>query len=93
MYPQGRIGYKDKFKQTEEKLRIAEQISEARKKALELIAVQPRSRGLTDEVLHVCDLAARGMREGRTPSGGNLVEVAIGTPLSCDPTSETYWSM
>jgi len=33
----------------------------------------------------------RGTMPGN-PQGGSIL-VAIGTPLSCDPTSETYWSM
>ena len=33
----------------------------------------------------------RGYMPGN-PNGGTIL-VALGTPLSCDPTSETYWSM
>lgn len=33
----------------------------------------------------------RGSMPGN-PAGGTIL-VPIGTPLSCDPTSETYWSM
>lgn len=86
---------KAQIKALEDRLRIAEQISEVRRKALqEALPVLRSIRTATAEQLsHRCDLAERGMREGRTPSGGNLVEVAIGTPLACDPTSETYWSM
>ncbi len=36
-------------------------------------------------------LCHRGTMPGN-PQGGSIL-VPIGTPLSCDPTSETYWSM
>ena len=77
----------------EEKLRIAEQISEARKAALQRVVALASDFGMSSELEHVCDLAIRAMREGRTPSGNRLVEVAYGTPRACDPTSELYWSM
>lgn len=69
------------------KVEVLEMISEARKAAL-VSALNGDS-----DWAHKADLAVRAVREGRTPSGGRLVEVAIGTPLACDPTSETYWSM
>lgn len=87
---------KAQIKALEDQLRIVAEISEARRSALQglLQALEKRTDTLDLlDVIHRADLAARGMREGRTPSGNRLVEVAIGTPLACDPTSETYWSM
>ncbi len=35
----------------------------------------------------------KGYHRGRTVVGGVEIDVADGTPVSCDPTCETYWSM
>lgn len=89
---------KAQIKALEDKLHVAEQISNARKVALEAVLEHNNNLSTPEgvmghELVHQCDLAIRGMREGRTPSGNRLVEVAYGTPASCDPTTETYWSM
>lgn len=76
-----------------ERLAIAEAISEARKAALEkILSVVSSERRDYAEALLEADRAVRAVKAGIAPGTGAMVEVAIGTPYSCDPTTEAYWS-
>jgi hypothetical protein len=52
--------------------------------------VLPIAKAMT---LAELDNLPQQMKRGIAPGTGKMVEVAVGTPLCCDPTSETYWSM
>lgn len=78
---------KGELRELRERLAIAEEVSEVRKKALEGLC-----RGTTAEAWLAASRAIRAVRAGIAPGTGKEVEVAIGTPYSCDPTTEHYWS-
>ncbi len=42
---------------------------------------------------HTADLAVVMARKVRNLMSGEMVEIAYDTPMSCDPSTETYWSM
>ena len=58
-------------------------------KALEMLPVGKRQKFLSDLERHVQPKT----RKVRNLMSGEEVEIAYDTPLCCDPSSETYWSM
>ena len=88
---------KGELKSLNKKLAVAEAVSEARKNALLVILSTPAIAEFLKKndpkALEMADRAVRAVKAGIAPGSGRLVEVAIGTPLCSDPTSETYWSM
>lgn len=67
---------------------------------LTILNLGPGSKGVTELVMAanpdlVLNADGKACRKGTMPGNqeGGEILVEVGTPLSCDPTSDTYWSM